>query len=203
MSYSNFSLKEVRKRFELSEERKPLFSSTTDQKPSDWLLQTLKYNEDAALISEKERSELLVSPVLTELRQRNNKIFSVYSGANLDADASLGLNGDGWPMPCDFILTKSPQLISIESPIFCLVEAKKDDIINAFGQCVAQMLGARIYNQNDGKSIETIYGCVTTGIEWQLLKLENNVITIDTELYTIQNLPKLLGALQAVVDVYK
>lgn len=198
MSYSNFSLKEVRKRFNLSEERKILFSNTIDRNPSDWLLQTLKYNEDAALISEKERSELLVSPILTELRQRNNKIFSVYSGANLDADASQGLNGE-----CDFILTKSPQLISVESPIFCLVEAKKDDIINAFGQCVAQMLGARIYNQNDGNLIETIYGCVTTGIEWQLLKLEKSTITIDIELYSIQNLPKLLGALQAVVDVYK
>jgi len=198
MSYSNFSLREVRKRFNLSEERKTLFSNTIDQNPSDWLLQTLKYNEDAALISEKERSELLVSPILTELRQRNNKIFSVYSGANLDADASQGLNGE-----CDFILTKSPQLISVESPIFCLVEAKKDDIINAFGQCVAQMLGARIYNQNDGNSIDTIYGCVTTGIEWQLLKLENSIITIDMELYSIQNLPTLLGALQAVIDVYK
>jgi hypothetical protein len=198
MSYSNFSLREVRKRFNLSEERKTLFSNTIDQNPSDWLLQTLKYNEDAALISEKERSELLVSPILTELRQRNNKIFSVYSGANLDADASQGLNGE-----CDFILTKSPQLISVESPIFCLVEAKKDDIINAFGQCVAQMLGARIYNQNDGNLIETIYGCVTTGIEWQLLKLENSIITIDMELYSIQNLPTLLGALQAVIDVYK
>jgi len=198
MSYSNFSLREVRKRFNLSEERKILFSNTIDQNPSDWLLQTLKYNEDAALISEKERSELLVSPILTELRQRNNKIFSVYSGANLDADASQGLNGE-----CDFILTKSPQLISVESPIFCLVEAKKDDIINAFGQCVAQMLGARIYNQNDGNSIETIYGCVTTGIDWQLLKLENSTITIDMELYSIQNLPRLLGALQAVIDVYK
>lgn len=198
MSYSNFSLKEVRKRFNLSEERKTLFVNIIDQNPSDWLLQTLKYNEDAALISEKERSELLVSPILTELRQRNNKIFSVYSGANLDADASQGLNGE-----CDFILTKSPQLISVESPIFCLVEAKKDDIINAFGQCVAQMLGARIYNQNDGNTIDTIYGCVTTGIEWQLLKLENNIITIDKELYSIQKIPKLLGALQAVIDVYK
>ncbi|MDZ7934734.1 MAG: hypothetical protein U5M51_07190 [Emticicia sp.] len=198
MSYSSFSLKEVRKRFNLSEERKILFANTTDQNPSDWLLQTLKYNEDAALISEKERSELLVSPILTELRQRNNKIFSVYSGANLDADTSVGLNGE-----CDFILTKSPQLISVESPIFCLVEAKKDDILGALGQCVAQMLGARIYNQNDGNSIETIYGCVTTGIDWQLLKLENNVITIDIELYSIKNLSTLLGALQAVVDVYK
>jgi hypothetical protein len=43
--------------------------------------------------------------------------------------------------------------------------SKKDDIINTFGQCVAQMLGVRIYNQKDGNTIETIYGCVTTGIE--------------------------------------
>jgi hypothetical protein len=84
-----------------------------------------------------------------------------------------------------------------------LVEAKKDDIINTFGQCVAQMLGVRIYNQKDGNTIETIYGCVTTGIEWQLLKLENNIITIDIKLYSIKNLPELLGALQAVVNVYK
>lgn len=160
LTYGNFSLKEVRKRFELSEERKILFSVIIEQNPSNWLIQTLKFNEDAALISEKERSELLFSPILTERRQRNNKIFSVYSGAHLDADISFGLNGD-----CDFILTKSPQLISVETPIFCLVEAKKDDIINTFGQCVAQMLGVRIYNQKDGNTIETIYGCVTTGIE--------------------------------------
>ena len=130
LTYSNFSLKEVRKHFELSEERKILFSVIIEQNPSNWLIQTLKFNEDAALISEKERSELLFSPILTELRQRNNKIFSVYYGAHLDADISFGLNGD-----CDFILTKSPQLISVETPIFCLVEAKKDDIINTFGQC--------------------------------------------------------------------
>lgn len=198
MSYSNFSLREVKSKFGLLEERKTLFQHVIGQKPSYWLKQTLKFNEDAALISEKERSELLVSPILTELRQRNNKVFSVYSGANLDADSEQGLNGE-----CDFILTKSPQLISVESPIFCLVEAKKDDILGALGQCVAQMLGARIYNQKDGKTIDTIYGCVTTGIDWQLLKLENNTITVDIELYSVKNLSSLLGVLQAVVDIYK
>lgn len=198
MSYSNFSLREVKSKFGLLEERKTLFQHVIGQKPSYWLKQTLKFNEDAALISEKERSELLVSPILTELRQRNNKVFSVYSGANLDADSEQGLNGE-----CDFILTKSPQLISVESPIFCLVEAKKDDILGALGQCVAQMLGARIYNQKDGRSIDTIYGCVTTGIDWQLLKLENNTITVDIELYSVKNLSSLLGVLQAVVDIYK
>ena len=67
----------------------------------------------------------------------------------------------------------------------------------------SQMLGARIYNQKDGKTIDTIYGCVTTGIDWQLLKLENNTITVDIELYSVKNLSSLLGVLQAVVDIYK
>ena len=199
MSYSNFSLREVKSKFGLSEQRIVLFEQgIIPQKPSAWLLQTLEFNNDAALISEKERSELLVSPILTELRQRNNKVFSIYSGANLEADAEQGLNGE-----CDFILTKSPQLISVESPIFCLVEAKKDDILGAFGQCIAQMVGAKIYNQKDGKNIEIIFGCITTGIDWQLLKLENNIVTIDINLFSIKDLPQLLGVLQAVIDFYK
>ena len=199
MAYSNFSLREIKSKFGLSEQRIVLFPQKIIlQEPSAWLLQTLEYNNDAALISEKERSELLVSPILTELRQRNHKSFSIYSGANLDADAEKGLNGE-----CDFILTKSPQLISVESPIFCLVEAKKDDILGAFGQCVAQMLGAIIYNQKDGKNIETVFGCITTGIDWQLLKLENDTIIIDINLFSIKNLPELLGVLQSVIDFYE
>jgi hypothetical protein len=199
MAYSNFSLREVKIKFNLREERIILFpQKITPLEPSSWLLQTLEYNNDAALISEKERSELLVSPILTELRQRNHKFFSIYSGANLDADFQQGLNGE-----CDFILTKSPQLISVESPIFCLVEAKKDDILGAFGQCIAQMVGAKVYNQKDEKDIETIFGCITTGVDWQLLKLQNDIVTIDINLFTIKNLPELLGVLQTVIDYYK
>jgi hypothetical protein len=198
MAYSNFSLREVKKKFGLIEERKRLFNQIQDIEPSSWLKQTLEYNSDAALISEKERSELLISPILTELRQRNNKIFSVYSGVSLDADTEQGLNGE-----CDFILTKSPQLISVEAPIFCIVEAKKDDIIGALGQCVAQMIGAKIYNQKDDKLIETIYGCVTTGIDWQFLKFQNNTITIDSYLFSFKNIPELLGSLQIIIEEYK
>jgi hypothetical protein len=43
-------LKEVRKRFELSEERKILFSVIIEQNPSNWLIQTLKFNEDLSSV---------------------------------------------------------------------------------------------------------------------------------------------------------
>lgn len=51
-------------------------------------------------------------------------------------------------------------------------------------------------------SFPCIYGCVTTGTEWQFLKLENRTCFVDTERYYIDKLENILGALQAVVDFY-
>jgi hypothetical protein len=77
------------------------------------------------------------------------------------------------------------------------------DIDLGLEQCAAQMLGARVYNQKHKNPIETIYGCVTTGTEWQFLLLENNIFWVDTNRYYLNNLPQLLGILQTIVDFYK
>jgi hypothetical protein len=66
-----------------------------------------------------------------------------------------------------------------------IVEAKKNDLEAGLGQCVAQMVGARLVNQREGSGVETIFGCVTTGEAWQFLKLEHDVISIDSERYYI------------------
>ena len=198
MSYSNFSLREVKSKFGLLEERKTLFQHVIGQKPSYWLKQTLKFNEDAALISEKERSELLVSPILTELRQRNNKVFSVYSGANLDADSEQGLNGE-----CDFILTKDINTFDLNYPIIQVVEAKKNDMDIGIPQCAAQMLGAKIFNEKKGTPLPKIYGCVTTGNDWIFMLLENDIIIVDNRIYYLTEIELILGAFQTIIDFYK
>ena len=64
------------------------------------------------------------------------------------------------------------------------------------------MLGARLYNQQDEKDITTIYGCVTTGDDWLFLKLENDIIYIDTQRYYLDNLPQVLGILQSIIKSY-
>jgi hypothetical protein len=65
------------------------------------------------------------------------------------------------------------------------------------------MLGARLFNQNENNDIETIYGCVTTGETWQFIKLENEVIHIDSHRYYINNVGEILGVLQVIIDFYK
>jgi hypothetical protein len=147
--------------------------------------------------SEKARSELIISPILVEVLKRNDYKFSLFSGENLNVDSELNLMGE-----CDFILSKVPKSFSIKAPIFVLVEAKQNIIENSLGQCVAQMVGAKIYNERKGQPLETIFGCVTNGDEWLFLKLGNNLIQIRNERVYINELPKLLGILQEIVRTF-
>ncbi len=145
--------------------------------------------------SEKARSEFIVAPLLLEMEMLNNQSFSIFSGERLDVLPEQGLNSE-----CDFILGKNSFSSSLQAPIFCLVEAKKNDIKEGLGQCVAQMLGATLFNQNEGLEYPVVYGCVTTCEIWQFLKLADKTFYLDSQPYYINELAKLIGMLQAILD---
>jgi hypothetical protein len=79
------------------------------------------------------------------------------------------------------------------------IAAKKENINAGLGQCVAEMIAARIFNQREGNDISTIYGTVTTGTNWKFLKLINQVVEIDLTDYYINNIGKILGILSSIV----
>lgn len=198
MAYSNFKLRQLKQQFQLEEKGIKLFSDIKLLESSEWLKKTLSLGLKMPLLSEKARSERIVSPILFELWQQNHESFGIFSGFNLEADIENGLNGE-----CDFIIASRADTYTVESPIFMLIEAKDNDIKLGIPQCIAQMLGARLYNQQDENEIKIIYGCVTTGDDWQFLKLMDNTIYIDIERYYLDNVPQLLGILQSIVDCYK
>lgn len=197
MAYSDFSLAKVKKTFGLTEKMIPLFQDQNTIEPSQWLQETLNISLKVALSSssEKARSEFIIAPILLEMEKRNHEAFAIFSGERLDLDDEQGLKGE-----CDFILSKGPISTTIQTPIFSLVEAKKNDVKEGLGQCVAQMLGANIYNQQQGNDIDVIYGCVTTGEDWQFLRLENNTIFIDSDRYYINNIGRILWIFQYIID---
>jgi hypothetical protein len=199
MSYSSFTLAKVKKDFGLEEQKEDLFPDLEPIPLSDWLKAALDIGLELALASssEKARSEFIIAPILMELEKLNRKNFSIYSGERLDIDDSKGLTGE-----CDFILAKGPLKHTIQSPIVALVEAKKNDVTAGLGQCVAQMIGAQIFNEQEGNEIKTIFGCVTTGEDWQFLKLEQNIIIIDVKRYYIDNVEKILGLFQKIINFY-
>jgi len=200
MAYSDFSIQEIKKAFGLTETPVSLFSQSEKIEPSSWLKETLETGLKLALLSssEKARSEFIVAPILMELEKRNKDEFSIFSGERLDVDEDKGLKGE-----CDFIFSKGPAVSTILAPIFTLVEAKKNDIKVGLGQCIAQMVGAKIFNKEEGNAINLIYGCVTTGENWQFLKLDDDVIFMDIDRHYISELNKIIGIFQYIIDNYK
>lgn len=193
MSYSDFTLNRVAKEFNLTiSERSDIFKEIPELIPSNFLQETLRDNIALALGSntEKARSELIIAPILVELRKQLNYQISWFSGIDFSVDASKGLNGS-----CDFIISRSPELLFVSSPVMTIVEAKKENILAGLGQCVAEMLAAQIFNKNEGNEIPVIYGAVTTGTNWKFLRLSGQAIEIDLLEYFINDVGKILGIL--------
>src|SRR5262249_15345457 len=87
---------------------------------------------------------------------------------------------------------RSTSSFVLQAPLLMVLEAKKNDIEVGLGQCGAQLLGAKLYNDKDGKPAPGLFGCVTTGEFWQFLKLEGDVLTIHPERFSLKELGKVL-----------
>lgn len=195
MAYTDFTLYDLRQQFNAHFRAATLFPDAAPIQPSEWLMQALKMGQGAGFNSERSRSERLVSPVLLELCELNHNAFSIYSGMNLDVDPALGLRGE-----CDFIFSYSRIQDFITAPVFCIAEAKKQDLELGTLQCAAQLIAAHRLNEFEGNPVQPLYGCSTTGVEWRFLKYEGNTFILDEQRYYLAQLPTLLGALQAIVD---
>lgn len=71
MAYSDFSLRKVRQDFNLFTQDSPFLPSITPITPSSYLTEFLERSLPLAITigTEKARSELLISPVLLEVRE--------------------------------------------------------------------------------------------------------------------------------------
>ena len=78
-----------------------------------------------------------------------------------------------------------------------IVEAKKNDFEQGWGQCLAELVAAQKINEDVNRSV---YGIVTDGNLWQFGKLTKNVFIKDTDNYTIDNLVILFGALDFILQ---
>ncbi len=199
MAYSNFkTIGQIETKFEIISFEKKLFEKITPVEPSQWLKTTLLYSSFTRSKNEKSKSETIVSPILTELVKLNKDFITLFSGNNLEVEPENDLNGE-----CDFIISKDVGRYSLKSPIFHIVEAKEHDIKLGIPQCVAQMHAANLFNKKDNTNIDCIYGCVTTGDDWLFLKLCEKDLFIDKKKYYLNEVDKILGVFQTIIDTFK
>jgi hypothetical protein len=194
MAYSDFTLQKLKKDFGLQVDEQPnLFASVEPVVSSDLLNTTLQETVPLAIAinTEKARSEMIITPVLLEVRRRVSGQISLFSGTEFNVDDEKGLVGY-----CDYILSRSKEQLTINAPVMLITEAKNENIKAGLGQCIAGMIAAQYFNQQEGQSIDIIYGAVTTGEIWKFLKLAEMTAAIDlTDYYISPNLNKILGIL--------
>jgi hypothetical protein len=195
MAYSDYTLLQIEEQFGISNQVISLFDSIEPVESSSWLLNLLQIARELPVRSEKAKSEMIVMPILVEMRNRNDKYFTIYSGDSLNVDDKL--KGE-----CDFIISKDTHTFDINLPIIQVVEAKKNDTEAGVPQCAAQMVGARKYNEKRSNRFNTVYGCVTTGDDWLFMRLTDR-IEIDNEKYYLGNLSQLLGIFQHILDNFR
>ncbi len=189
MPYSGFTFDTVEAELGLVIDRDALFPGLTGVAAPAWLAPVLANGRSLALQNEKSRSEFIVAPVLLAARELTGDAVAIYSGQSLDIDAKRELFGE-----CDFIVARAPALPRLRAPLLTLVGAKRNDIELGLGQVIAQMVGAAEFNRR-ADLVRPIYGCVTTGEDWQFLNLDGSSVTFDTERYYINRVDLILAAL--------
>jgi hypothetical protein len=99
---------------------------------------------------------------------------------------------------CDFLIARSREIYYVQGPIVAIVEAKKEDLVGGLGQCAAEMVAIRLFNEREGTPLPAVFGCVTSGSIWRFLKLDQSKLFIDRAEYYLRDAAKILGILVSI-----
>ncbi|EIJ43127.1 hypothetical protein BegalDRAFT_2273 [Beggiatoa alba B18LD] len=197
MSYSEFTFTQLTHLFNLTLKEGILVFPEKTTTIDPFFKKYLENNIPLALAigTEKAKSEMLIAPILIEVRKMLDNRVSLFSGVDFNVDIEKGLNGF-----CDFLISASPQQLYVDAPIMVLVEAKNDNLKNGLAQCIAEMVAATLFNQKAGKQPNYVYGVVTTGNQWLFMRLKNNLVEIDLNERYINEPEKIVALLISLLS---
>ncbi len=199
MAFSDFKYPDVIAQLGLTYEPvDDLFAGVPSLPPLDATRQVMATTSRLATMinNEKARSEWIVAPLLGDLWGRYHGRVGLYSGVDFQADPAADLTGY-----CDFLFCRSPQQVTVTPPTVMVFEAKRDNINEGLGQCVAGVVGAQRFNRRHGVNEPHLYGCVTTGSLWRFLRLSGTALTLDLTEYNLNQADRILGILAFAVGV--
>ncbi len=195
MSFSQFkNIADVQKLYNIRYEE-GTFISSTDARLPNVFMEEFKFSKENIDIfsSEASRSELIISPLLREVYKNHSKNYSFWIQKPISFDDVLS----GTP---NYIFSKKSPLgkTVLETPIVIVVEAKKNDFEQGWGQCLAELVASQKINNSADNSV---YGVVTDGNLWQFGRLLADLFTKNERNYTIDNMQELYGALECLADL--
>lgn len=197
MAFTDFkSLAQVQQEYKIkySEET---FISYIDLKPSDNFRNEFEFNLENidVFTSEASRCENVIYPILREVYKSFVDKYTLWSHKPITYDHKL----TGTP---DYLISTKSELgkTILGLPLVVVVEAKQNNFIEGWGQCLAELIAAQKLNQNETKPV---YGIVTDGELWQLGRLVGDIFTKEKTRIAITDLDKLFGAIAFLLADFK
>ena len=184
-------ISEVQEKFRIRYSANDFFE-VEETKPSEQFLQDFEFSMQHINVfsSEASRCEAVIFPILREVYKRYADSIALWIKEPITYDETL--NGT----PDYLISTKSELGITVVgTPLIMLVEAKKNDFEQGWGQCLSELVAAQ--KINDDPSFP-VYGIVTDGTLWEFGRLVNDTFTRNRTNFTLANLPVLFGAIDSV-----
>ncbi len=194
MAFSDYkSIEQVQTEFNIAyhEER---FIKERIVEPAVAFLDEFAFNQTYLPVysSEGARSEAVIFPILREVYKPYSQAYELWIQRPLSYNQKLS----GTP---DYLVsTRSPLGKTVLTlPVLIVVEAKRNDFDQGWGQCLAELVAAQKLND---QSDRVVYGIVTDGKRWEIGKLIQNQFTQNACGYTVEQIAQLFGALQAIFD---
>ena len=192
MAFSDFkTISEVQEKFSIKYAYNDFFGVEAKD-PSEQFLKELEFSQQHIdfFTSEEARCEVVIFPILREIYKDYAENYGLWVKKSIAYDETL--NGT----PDYLIATKSELGITVVGmPLIMMVEAKKNDFEQGWGQCLAELVAAQKINDD---TTFPVHGIVTDGILWQFGRLVGNVFTRNRSNFSLDNLPSLFGAVDSV-----
>jgi len=194
MSFNNYkSIANVLADFPLIYQEQEFIQSlptTVDINPYFLERLQLVLQEGVVFNSEYAICENIISPILLEIWLTYRDKLLVWSHQPLNFDEILS------GVPDYIVAQRSPRgKVILENPYLILVEAKKDNFEEGWGQCLAELVAAQKLNHNQPN---LVFGVVSNGKMWEFGSLEDNLFTKNVKYYTLESLSNLMGALHFI-----
>ena len=193
MAFSDFkTIAEVLEKFRIVYAENDFFQVEKPLDPSEQFQQDFEFCRQHidVFASEAARCETMIFPILKEIYKRYADAYALWIQKPIAYDDLLS----GTP---DYLIATKSELGRpvVGTPLIMLVEAKKNDFEQGWGQCLAELIAAQ--KINDAPDLP-VYGIVSDGVLWQFGCLIGDVFTQNRTGFGVDNLPILFGAVDSV-----
>ena len=193
MAFSDFKkIPDVQKKFGIRHIENDFIKIEEPVSPSEQFLQELEFSRQYIPIfaSEGARCEAVIFPILREVYKKYAKHYALWIKEPLAYDETLS----GTP---DYFISTRSELgkLVVGTPLIMLVEAKKNDFEQGWGQCLSELVAAQKIN---AELDIPVYGIVSDGTRWQFGRLVGDTFIQNRTSFSVDNLPALFGAIDSV-----